>query len=266
MSRYVFGFLLMVLIAVSPLGYATDTGEAGNSQSDALRLHSGSAVQSRDSTSAPTGEPKKIANFFPREGSLEYTVMRGDGGFVLGKARHEWRIDGKTYSLKSSVETTGLAALIKSIKAVQQSRGELTAGGLKPQEFTQERGKGLEQAHFDWTRGIVKNGELEDALVAGTQDSLSVYYQLSWLSPIRGAVEIPIATGRKLDRYRFEVIGEETLVIEDIPQQVTHLRGKTTNDTMDLWFAPRVSPLPLRITIVNSKGELYDQRVKHIAR
>ncbi|MBK7686800.1 MAG: hypothetical protein IPJ25_12995 [Rhodocyclaceae bacterium] len=66
--------------------------------------------------------------------------------------------------------------------------------------------------------------------------------------------------------YRFEVIGEETLSLEDGPQQVTHLRGKTTNDTMDLWFAPRLSPLPLRITLLNSKGELYDQRVKRIAR
>ncbi|MBK9625352.1 MAG: DUF3108 domain-containing protein [Rhodocyclaceae bacterium] len=266
----------MAIISALPLAYAADSvstlaatlnsGESGSSQSTALRLSSGSAVQSRDSTPLPTGEANKVANFFPREGSLEYTVMRGDGGFVLGKARHEWHFDGKSYSLKSSVETTGLAALLKSIKAVQQSRGELTAGGLKPQEFTQERGKGLEQARFDWVRGTVKNGEVEDALIAGTQDVLSVYYQLAWLSPIRGAVEIPIATGRKLDRYRFEVIGEETLSLEDGPQQVTHLRGKTTNDTMDLWFAPRLSPLPLRITLLNSKGELYDQRVKRIAR
>ena len=34
---------------------STDSGEAGNSQSTALRPRSGSAVQSRDSTSAPTG-------------------------------------------------------------------------------------------------------------------------------------------------------------------------------------------------------------------
>ncbi len=253
MLREVFGFLLMAIISVSPLAQAGD-GVSTNE------------VPRNGVSPAPTGEANKIANFFPREGSLEYTVMLGDGGFVVGKARYEWRIDGKTYLLKSSLEPTGLAALIKSIKAVQQSRGELTAGGLKPQEFTQERGKGLEQAHFDWTRGMVKNGELEDVLVAGTQDILSVYYQLAWLSPIRGSVEIPIATGHKLNRYRFEVIGEETLAIEDRSQQVTHLRGKTTNDTMDLWFAPRISPLPLRITLLNNKGELYDLRVKRIAR
>ena len=242
MSRLVFGFFLVTVVAALPLAHAAD-----------------------GVLPAPTGESTKLANQIPREGSVEYTVMRGDGGFVLGKARHEWRTDGKTYSFKSSVQTTGLVALIKNIKAVQQSRGEVTTSGYKPQEFTQERGKGLEQARFDWTLGRVKNGEADDALTAGTQDVLSIYYQLAWLSPIRGAIEIPIATGRKLDRYRFEVIGEEVLNTDDGPQQTTHLRGKTANDTMDLWLAPRISPLPLRITLLNSKGELYDQRVKRSA-
>ena len=242
MSRILFGFVLVSVVSGLQLARAAD-----------------------GVSSAPTGEMAKVVSTLPREGSVEYTVMRGDGGFVLGKARHEWRIDGRTYSFKSSVQTTGLAALLKNIKAVQQSRGEITPSGYKPQEFILDRGKGLEQARFDWTLGRVKNGEVDDALIAGTQDALSIYYQLAWLSPIRGAVEIPIATGRKLDRYRFEVIGEEVLNTEDGPQQTTHLRGKTTNDTMDLWLAPRISPLPLRITLLNSKGELYDQRVKRSA-
>ena len=216
-------------------------------------------------SSAPTGEISKVASLMPRSGRVEYTVMRGDGGFVVGRARHEWQLEGNTYAFRSTVETIGIAALFKSIKATQESRGEITASGFRPTEFTQERGKGTEKARFDWKRSTVKNGDEEDALVAGTQDVLSVYYQLAWNAPTRGILEIPIATGRKLDQYRFEVIGTEALSTEDGPQQTTHVRVKAGSDIMDMWLAPKISPLPLRITILNKKGELYDQRAKRAA-
>lgn len=219
---------------------------------------------------APTDEiPMQLPKASPilaRHGQVEYAVMRGDGGFVVGRARHQWQVDGKQFVFKSSVETTGIAALFKSIKATQESRGEITAGGYRPIEFVQERGKGSEKAQFDWKQARVKNGEEIDPLAAGTQDVLSVYYQLAWLAPTKGVIDIPIATGRKLDQYHFEVIGMETLATEGGPQTTTHLRVKTGSDTMDLWLAPAVSPLPLRITILNKKGELYDQRAKRSAR
>lgn len=221
--------------------------------------------KSKGVLSAPTGEISKAASMMPRSGRVEYIVMRGDGGFVVGRARHEWQLEGNTYAFKSTVETIGIAALFKSIKATQESRGEITAAGFRPTEFIQERGKGSERARFDWKRNTVKNGDEEDALAAGTQDVLSVYYQLAWSAPTRGILELPIATGRKLDQYRFEVIGAETLSTEDGPQQTTRVRVKTGSDTMELWLAPQLSPLPLRITILNKKGELYDQRAKRVA-
>jgi Protein of unknown function (DUF3108) len=221
-----------------------------------------SAAQGVQSSPAPTGETQKKSQPIPRQGQVEYVVMRGNGGFVVGRARHQWQLEGKQYVFKSSVETTGLVAMFKSVKATQESRGEFTANGYQPTEFVQERGKGTERAQFDWKQGRVRNGEVVDTLVGGTQDVLSIYYQLSWLNPTRGVVELPIATGRKLDEYQFEIIGAETLETEMGSQTTTHLRAKTGNDTMDLWIAPSISPLPLRITILNKKGELYDQRMK----
>ncbi|MBP7081042.1 MAG: DUF3108 domain-containing protein [Rhodocyclaceae bacterium] len=217
-------------------------------------------------SAAEAGEVARSSHPWPREGHLNYSVMRGDGGFVVGRATVEWHIEGKTYALKSTVETAGLVALFKSFKAIQESHGEVTPSGLRPSVFVQERGKGTEKAQFDWLRGTVRNGETEDPLVAGTQDVLSVYYQLALMSPTRGFVEIPIATGRKLALYRFEVIATELLTTDDGPQKTVHLRAKTGNDTMDLWLAPQFSPLPLRITILDKKGDLYDQRATLLSR
>ena len=217
-------------------------------------------------SAADSGVVAKNVHPWPRDGHLNYTVMRGDGGFVVGRAIVEWHLEGKNYALKSTVGTAGLVALFKSFKAIQESRGEVTVAGLRPSLFIQERGKGTEKAQFDWARGTVKNGEMEDPLSAGTQDVLSVYYQLALMAPTSGFVEFPIATGRKLALYRFEVIATEVLVTDGRPQQTVHLRAKTGNDTMDLWIAPQLGPLPLRITILDKKGDLYDQRATLLSR
>ncbi len=203
-----------------------------------------------------------VMTTLPAEGSMDYQVTRGDDGFLIGLMHHEWRHDGVHYSLRSVVETVGIAALFKSVKVVQISHGEMTPHGLKPDEFQLDRGKGSEGARFDWAAGTVTNGQRIDPLPQGTQDMLSIYYQLALVQPKSGSLDMPIATGRKLEHYHFEVLGEKVLATSEGDQQTVHLKVKTGSDTMELWLAPQLGPLPLRIRIVNKNGDVYDQRAK----
>ncbi len=195
---------------------------------------------------------------------MRYAITRGEEGFVIGQTTHTWQQDGFTYTLQSVAETTGLVALFKSARVRQSSRGEVTAAGLKPLEFRHERVNGLDTASFDWARGVVAYAGREDGVAAGAQDMLSMYYQLVLLAPKGGTLEMPIATGRKLETYRIEVLGEEVLALPAGERRASHLRIRSGNDTIELWIAPDMRALPLKIRFTDRKGEIFDQVAQDI--
>lgn len=194
---------------------------------------------------------------------MRYVITRGEGGFVIGQAVHSWDHDGFTYRLKSMTETIGLAAVFKPVQVFQSSQGEVTADGLRPREFRHERAGSIDTADFDWTRRVVRYAAREDSIVAGTQDMLSMYYQLVLLAPQSGVIEMPIATGRKLEIFRLEVLGEETLTLPGGERRALHVRTRSSNDTIELWLRTGADAasrgLPLKIRFIDRRGDIYDQ-------
>jgi hypothetical protein len=205
--------------------------------------------------------PVRIA--LPGKGRMRYTITRGEGGFVVGQATHTWEQDGFAYKLQSVTETTGLAAVFKPARVVQSSQGEVTAEGLRPLEFRHERVGATDTASFDWLRGVVRYGGREDGVAAGAQDMLSMYYQLVLLAPKSGVLEMSIATGRKLENYRIEVLGEETVALPTGERQASRLRIRSGGDTIELWLAvgkdADTRGMPLKIRFTDRKGEIFDQ-------
>jgi len=195
----------------------------------------------------------------PLKGRLRYSITRGEGGFVIGQSVHTWEHDGLAYSLQSVTETTGLAAVFRPARVVQTSRGEVTAEGLKPHQFRHERVGGLDTANFDWTRRIVAYAGREEAVAAGAQDMLSMYYQLVLLAPKSGVLDLAIATGRRLETYHFEILGEEAVALPSGERLATHLRTRSGSDSIELWIAAEKRGLPLKIRFTDRKGEIFDQ-------
>ena len=225
-----------------------------------------SGIPGTQSDAAPTlvpAAPTPASIALPGKGRVRYTITRGEGGFVVGQATHTWEHDGFAYKLQSVTETTGLAAVFKPARVVQSSQGEVTAEGLKPREFRHERVNGLDTANFDWTRRVVAYAGREDSVAVGAQDMLSMYYQLVLLAPKGGALELPIATGRKLENYRFEVLGEETVALPSGERRAVRLRTRSGNDTIELWLGvgkdADTRGLPLKIRFIDRKGEIFDQ-------
>lgn len=251
--------LLRVLAVVGIGGLMVTPALANSSASTAQSA----AAPKLKTQAAPAVSP---APTLPRKGKVRFSLARGVDGLVLGQVVYSWEHDGQAYKLQSVTETTGLAALLKPMRVVQSSQGEVTETGLRPREFRHERVKGLDTASFDWKRRVVSYEGREEKIVAGTQDMLSLYWQLVLLGVKRGPLELPIATGHKLENYRFEIVGEESVPLPAGKRNAVRMKSRSSgDDTIEVWIVPELSGLPARIRFTDRKGEVFDQLVQEIA-
>ncbi len=208
--------------------------------------------------------PAAVSPRLPPRGLIRYRVDRGDANFAIGYAEHRWTIADGRYRLTSVAETTGLVWLFKSVRIEMESRGRLTDSGLQPQVFSVRRNgqPGRERADFDWDAMRVRVGE-GDALPLddGAQDLLSFNYQLGYLADAGAVDRLPIATGKKYEVYRLEVIGDEELELPSGAMRTVHLRapGTSSRDSTELWLAYEYLLLPVKIRYLDAQGAAYVQ-------
>ncbi|MDR2000229.1 MAG: DUF3108 domain-containing protein, partial [Zoogloeaceae bacterium] len=159
--------------------------------------------------------------------------------------------------------------LLKPVQMTNVSKGEIVAGGFRPNEFSVTRFNGKnETAAFDWAANEVRrdNGE-RYPLEAGTQDMLSMFWQLALL-PLNGAtVSLPVATGKGVELYEFTIVGRETLDLPLGAVATVHLanRQPSSKESTDLWLALEKDKLPVRMRFIDRKGNVFDQLAESIA-
>ncbi|HEY6896611.1 MAG TPA: DUF3108 domain-containing protein [Rhodocyclaceae bacterium] len=217
---------------------------------------------------APANAPE-ILPPLPKKGRIRYGLLRGEGGMLIGQSLHEWQHDGKHYSLTATSQTTGLAALFKPLKVVQSSSGAIVQGELKPDQFRFDRGEGdVVSAAFDWPAAKVTlgNGQVS-AIGDGAEDMLSMFYQLMQAAQRGGDFQMAVATGRKVERYAFEWLPEEKLVIKAGTFNAWRVRVRAAGggaDVTEVWLGREVAGLPVKIRNIDRKGELFDQIAEEI--
>jgi hypothetical protein len=205
--------------------------------------------------------PAELA--LPPRGEIIFTVTRGDPPAIIGRSVQSWELGNGSYRIASVTETVGLAALLRPVRVDSESRGRIIASGLEPALFSsqrQDKARG-ERVEFDWAAGLARFGNGNTSpLPAGSQDLLSFNFQLGWLSKTG---DMSIATGKKLGRYRLELIGEELLETKLGFLTTLHFRapGETTTE---VWLAPAHHLLPVKIRHIDKKGESYDQLADEI--
>lgn len=202
----------------------------------------------------------------PQRMRIRYRVDRGDSNFEIGYAEHDWQIEDGRYRLHSVVETTGLVWLFKALRLEMDSRGTLTAAGLRPESFAVVRDghPTRENAAFDWERMTVSvGGRAEQAVAPGAQDLLSFNYQLGFLPDLHSGSTLPIVTGKKYGIYRLEVLGDEQLELPVGSLRTLHLRAPGENTT-ELWLAYDYLLLPVKIRYLDAKGDSFVQVASQI--
>ncbi len=222
----------------------------------------------------PVAEPKPASEYPLKHARLVYdlyyaTVNSGNGATRVGELTHTWSQDGQRYHAEAVAEASGLVSLFFDGKFVQRSTGQLGAGGLVPEQYTLDRGRGgrTETARFDWTgRKLSLEWKSESRTVElppGAQDPLSLVHQLYFAQPVPAAASLNVATSRKLARYVYTLAGEET--VETPLGSLRTLRFRREEDggtAMDVWLDLDRNLLPARIYAVDRKGNVLDQVIR----
>jgi hypothetical protein len=225
----------------------------------------------------PPPPPPNIAaqRAFPSQVEVVYTVHRGDQGMRLGRTTHKWHIAKNQYLLTSTTEATGFISLFYSGRYIMTSKGELTTEGLQPASFWIQRGQSndrTESAEFNWEANTLDYGkgtERHNASInPGTQDQLSVFYQLALTAPHTSGLRFALTTGRKLNQYTYQVAGEETLdtaLGKLKTQRLSRVTGKVdSNEGSDIWLAIDYHYLPVRFRLGTRDGEVLDHWIAEL--
>ncbi|MCX8085998.1 MAG: DUF3108 domain-containing protein [Rhodocyclaceae bacterium] len=208
-------------------------------------------------TFAPSSPlPPRIGRL-PASGRIVFRVIRGEG-FVIGESEQRWQHDGERYELVAKTRTTGLAALFRPVEVVQESRGRFDAHGLRPLAFERwQNDKLKERIRFLPEENSVEINGLRVEFVAGTQDLLSIFYQLGVLEA-ETPLGVAVAAGRRVSTYAVTV-GPVAPV--ELPQGVRSARAYTIvagNEETLVWLDAD-SWLPIKIRHKDRKGEVYEQ-------
>ena len=160
---------------------------------------------------------------------------------------------------------------------VQTSTGVLGPEGLMPTRFGDKTRSEL-AAHFQRDKGIISfSANTADVpLLKGAQDRLSVVLQLSALLgadpqrfPTGTMLSFQTVSQREAEVWQFVVEKTEML---DLPYgRVSTLKlnrqpRREFDQQIEIWYAPELQYLPVRLRITNANGDLVDQQLRQLER
>lgn len=223
-----------------------------------------------------TGHPASIAQapatpVLPASGVIRFAIVKSSLGLTVGRAEHRWEFAGDgSYRLFGITETSGLAALFKPVRIEVESRGRMVAGGLQPDSYrTLKNGRETnENADFSWFTAegpqvaLARDGSVR-AIAPGTQDLLSLPYQLAYLGSLPDGSSLGVVTGKKYERYALDSLGEEVIETPAGKFRTLHLRAMTDSVT-EIWVALDRQRLPVKIRFTDRKGESFEQLVTEL--
>jgi hypothetical protein len=220
--------------------------------------------------SAPSDPASAAAADFewPPSTRLSYKLVGNVRGEIHGNAQVEWVRVGTRYQVHVDISVGAL------LDRRMSSDGELTVQGLVPQRYDEEtkvlfRAPRRVTMHFGPDAIQLANGR-SVAHPPGVQDTASQFVQLAWLFGINpqllrpgGTVELPLALPRRVDTWSFEIVAEEPVTTPFGAVEAFHLKPRRLSRpggelSAEMWFAPRLRYLPVRIRIQQDAETFID--------
>ncbi|MDA8093849.1 MAG: DUF3108 domain-containing protein, partial [Betaproteobacteria bacterium] len=223
---------------------------------------------------APASPPVSPASGWPRRVTLTFTLYKGTQGLDVGRLIQSFERTGNRYALTQVAYATGIFSLFKRGRFVEISDGTLTTDGLRPDAFWIERGQNAattDSAQFDWRAHTLTYGSDSDSetvpLPRGTQDLLSLAYQLAFLRPRAGFVDLRVTDGRALTVYRYRVVGVERIATGLGSLKTWHLArvDKPGGRGVDIWLAEAYGDLPVKVRLTDKSGDSAEEVVQAIS-
>ena len=202
-----------------------------------------------------------------------YDVFK-DGLHVATANETFERGDGK-YQVVSEQTPAGLLALFVRTRARVSSSGTVTVNGLRPDQFDYGRLDDASKnvsARFDWDARLLRmtfDGRTETAaLAAGAQDRLSVMYQFMFV-PVERLRDLAFpmtSNGKKIENYRYQLAGEETLDTPLGKLKTLHLvKQREGNDNgVEIWLSTDHNFFPVKLLISENDGSKFEQLITRL--
>lgn len=197
---------------------------------------------------------------------LLYDGRGEEKGYIKYAASGEllWKPNAMQYQARLELSTFGFRV------RTWTSKGELTDGGLQPTRFG-DKPRGAERAtHFQRDKGIISfsANNPDVPLQPGAQDKLSAILQLSALLagepahyPAGTAIRFQAADAHRAEVWTFTVGAAEE---QDLPGGTLSTRKLTKEPTVEfdqrieVWLAPSLQHLPVRLRITEANGAFAD--------
>jgi hypothetical protein len=180
-----------------------------------------------------------------------------------------WLHDGASYEARLEA-----GAFLLGSRA-WTSTGRIGPQGLAPTRYG-DKSRSERAAHFDRDKGRISfSANTPDApLLSGAQDRLSVLLQLASLlagDPARYAhgatVTVQTVGPREADIWLFTVEGQETIraaTAEYATLKLTRNPRREFDQKVEVWFAPELGYLPVRLRLTEANGDFLDQQLRAV--
>jgi hypothetical protein len=218
------------------------------------------------STEIKVQAPAKL----PNSARLQFDVLgkiKGFGYTVSGELL--WQHDGRQYQSRYEIGMPLLGS------RVQTSQGQVGAGGLMPTRFG-DKVRSEQAAHFERDKGLISfSANTPSApLEPGAQDRLSLFMQLAALLsgapqryPTGTLITLQIVSAREAEPWTLRVDAPDTLQLPLGPTpavRLTRLPRQPYDQQVDLWFAPALGYLPVRLRVTHPNGDVADQVLRRL--
>jgi hypothetical protein len=237
-----------------------------------------SSVASAAVGTGQVGRPAETGSTNPpiaREERHVFRVYYGTVGYKVPVARLEYTVRRQAgrYEIRTVAKADGLVAMVYSGVLTQSSVGRIGPDGLEPLEYIERRGSRPQRnVSFDHAqrRFVTANREASLELPTGTQDPLSVLYQLGMRAReapehfLPGSVHrVPVASMSRVSTETFSVVGESMVQSAEGPIRALHIARHAAEGSrdprIDVWLGYDVGMLPVRLRFTDSGGKVLDQ-------
>jgi hypothetical protein len=230
-----------------------------------LLIAQASAPKPAAATTAPAAAPPSDP---PPATELNYDVFGQAKGFdYRATGTLSWRREGANYEARMELAMPLLG------KRVQTSEGSVGPDGLRPVRFADKRSS-ERAAHFerDAKRIRFSNNAPEAEWLPGAQDRLSLFMQLAGLMRAQprqtgDVLSFQVAGVGDAEVWQFEVGALETLRLPagNIEARLLKRAPRKPHDsTVEVWLAPSLGHLPVRLRIAQPGGDVADQRLARL--
>ena len=249
-----------------------DAAEAARREQEAAQA--AAAAQAASAAAAASSDAKTEAaalDSWPTDTRITYRLSgQFRSGPLYGDARVLWQRELAKYQVRLDVKIQVFGTQVLT------SQGEVTPEGLLPRAYEELRPGKRRFAQIGDQVVTLENGRTLPR-PAGVQDTASQFVELAHrfatgreTMEVGRSVSVWLARPGGVDQWIYDIVGREMLRTPQLgtletfhlkPRPITHPRG---NYTAEMWFAPSLQYLPVRIKVMMGDEAHLDLLVDHI--